>query len=202
MSITKNIKTHIKKLPAAKPFTSASLHHMASADTIRKVLGRLANAGEIERLSRGVFAKPKQTRFGTTLPSAQETIKAIAQSTGETLAAHGAEAARRLHLSTQVPLQLVLYTSGKSRKIKIRNRTVTLQHISPRKMIAPNTTPGLVISALWYLGQQHVTTHSIQTIEKNLEQKEFKKVLSYIENMPAWMANCFYQYNQEKQKAS
>jgi hypothetical protein len=198
MNITKKIKSHISQLPEAKAFTAASLHHLASADTVRKVLGRLANTGEIERIARGVFAKPKQTRFGTFLPSALETMEAIAKTTGETLTIHGAEAAQRLHLSTQIPLQLVLYTSGKSRKIKIRNRVVSLQHISPRKMIAPNTAPGLVISALWYLGQEQVSVETIHKIANTLPKKEFEEVLTYTEQMPAWMANCFYEYNQQK----
>ncbi len=201
MNITEQIKSHIRQIPEAKAFTAASLHHLASADTVRKVLGRLANAGEIERLSRGVFAKPMQTRFGAHLPSAKETMETIAKTTGETLATHGAEAIHLLHLSTQIPLRLFLYTSGKSRKIKIGNQIVTLQHISPRKMIAPNTPQGLVISALWYLGQKQVSVETIQNISSALPKEEFEKVLAYTEQMPAWMANCFYEYNHQKKAA-
>ena len=65
-------------------------------------------------------------------------------------------------------------------------------------MIAPNTAPGLVISALWYLGQEQVSVETIKKINNTLPKKEFEEVLTYTEQMPAWMANCFYEYNQKK----
>ena len=199
MSITKAIKEHIDELPEVTAFTSASLRHLGSVDTVRKVLGRLVNTGELERLTPGVFAKKKISTFGDLLPSARETVEAIAKSTGETLTMHGAEAARRLQLSTQIPLQLVLYTSGKSRKIKVRNRTVSLQHISPRKLISPNTTTNMVLSALWYLGKENVSLETIGAIASTISEQEFENTFSHIEHMPAWMANYFYKYKVTKQ---
>ncbi len=202
MTISKQVKSHIAKLPAGKAFTTASLYSFAVPDTVRKTLGRLAKSGEIKRLAPGVFAKPKQTRFGPLLPSPREAIKAIAKSTGEIIAPHGAEAALKLQLSTQVPMKLVLYTSGKSREIKIHNQVVSLRHISPRKLVAPNTVPGLVITALWYLGQRHVTVASIQTIARIIESNDLTKVFGLIEYMPNWMANVFHQYQDEIKKAA
>jgi hypothetical protein len=203
MTIATQIKEQINHIPAGEPFTTASLRHLGTSDTVRKTLGRLALSGEIARLARGVFAKPKKVAgSGHILPSPKEVINVIAKSTGETISMHGAEASRKLHLTTQIPLQLVLYTTGKSREIKVRNRTVSLQHISPRKLVAPGTIANQVISALWYLGSRNVSINTIHTIEKRIGKKEFKKVLQYIGQMPAWMANVFYQYQQPQKVAA
>lgn len=203
MKIIEQIKNHIKKIPAGEPFTTASLRHLGAADTVRKYLGRLVLAGEIKRLSRGVFAKPKKVAgLGNALPSPQKVIETIANQSSEILAIHGAEAARKLRLTTQVPMQLVLYTTGKTRKIKVYNRTVSLQHISPRKLVAPGTIINYVISALWYLGKQNVITETLNNIEKRIGNEAFANVLKHIENMPAWMANIFYKHQQSKEKVA
>jgi hypothetical protein len=69
--------------------------------------------------------------------------------------------------------------------------------VSPSKLIAPNTIAGLVISALLYLGQQHVTYDTLQKISSQLGPKDFETTLKQIVYMPAWLANIFYRYKKE-----
>lgn len=197
MSVAKQIKQAINKLPTGKPFTVRNLHHLGSTENVRKVLTRLANAGKIRRVTRGVFVKPKKVAsIGETLPTAEEVAKAVAESTGEQIAVHGAEAARQLRLSTQVPMQTVFCTTGNTRKIKLQNKVIILKHVSPRKLATTGTIAGLVISALWYLGRNTVTQKTIHKIKQILPRNEYQKVLQETEHMPAWMANLFYQYEQ------
>ena len=73
-----------------------------------------------------------------------------------------------------------------------------MQHVSPRKLFAPGTVKGNVISALWYLGQAHVAQKTIHTIKKQLSEEEFNDVVQEISQMPAWMAKQFYLYQQRK----
>ncbi|MDF1794938.1 MAG: DUF6088 family protein [Coxiellaceae bacterium] len=199
MTITKQIRQFIQTLPADKTFTGAKLRHLGSADTIRKTLGRLATAGVIHRVGRGIYAKPKKTKYGTRLPSIENTIQSISETTGEIIGTHGAEAARQLQLTTQMPLNIILYTTGKSRQLVVCNNTVTLQHVSPKKIVCPGTITEIVISALWYLGQQQVTAETIRKIANIIPATELQTVQSHIAQMPAWMANAFYQFNKENQ---
>ena len=53
------------------------------------------------------------------MPDVHEVLKVIAEQSGETIPLHGAEAARRLKLSSQVPAIPIFYTSGRSRQIII-----------------------------------------------------------------------------------
>jgi hypothetical protein len=195
------IKEHILKIPQGQPFSSRSLRSFATTENIRQVLNRLVKAGELKRVTRGVFVKPKYSKIigEEIMPLPWEIVEAIAKSTGETIGIHGAEAARQLQLSTQVPMRLVFYTSGQTRTLKISsNEMVKLRHANPSYLVGSGTIPGLVISALHYLERENVTTAIIEKIRKLIPSEEFNKTITLIPYMPAWMANIFYRYQQEK----
>src|SRR3990167_9706317 len=194
MTASANIKAYISNLPAGDPFSSNALRHFTSTENIRQILNRLVKSGEIKRVARGVFVRPKQSERGELLPSSFEIAKTLTQSTGEIIIVHGAEAARQLQLTTQVPMRLVFYTNGNTRTLKIANRSVKLKHVNPSRLIAPGTVAGLVISALGYLGHEHVTTQTIHTIRQRIAPEEFKNLFELMEHMPAWMSDVFYKY--------
>lgn len=199
MKAIDKIREHLKKIPEGETFTTASLRHLASIDNVRQILNRLIKAGEIKRIARGVFIKPKHAaNGGDVLPLVREITETIANATGETIAIHGAEAARQLQLTTQMPMRLILYTSGNTREIKIKNQSVLLKHVSPSKLIAPGTIAGTVISALFYLGQEQVSLETLQKIQNQLANKEFDTVLKEVNRMPAWMANIFYYFQKDQ----
>jgi NAD(P)-dependent dehydrogenase (short-subunit alcohol dehydrogenase family) len=58
-------------------------------------------------------------------------------------------------------------------------------------------TPGLALSALWYLGKEHVTP--IRTIREKLTPEAFAEFKAETPPMPAWMTNILLRY--EKQTA-
>lgn len=193
MKTIEQVKKYIRGLPLSKPFSKAELLRFGTPENIRKILSRLVQVGEIKRVTHGIFVKPgKSAYLHATLPSPQEVVQAIAKKTGEIITIHGAEAARQLHLTTQVPLQAVFYTSGSSRIIHIGKRPIKLQHISSRKLVSPGTMKGTVILALWYLGHGKVSEKTIQTVKGQLSEEEFNNLLEEIPKMPAWMAKQFY----------
>jgi hypothetical protein len=202
MTAISNVKKHLAEIPAGQPFPSTALRRFAATENIRQIMTRLVKSGELKRVARGVFVKPKHiANLGEVLPSSAEVAKTLVKLTGETIGIHGAEAARQLELSTQVPMQLVFYTSGNSRTLKISNQRVRLKHVNPSRLIAAGTIPGLVIAALSYLGQENVTLKTINHIKQRIPSKEFHTTLKLIESMPAWMADVFYHYQQENKNA-
>ncbi len=199
MTAAMQIREYLAKIPDGQSFPSSTLRTFASTENIRQVLGRLVKTGQIIRVTRGVFAKSKQMpTIGEILPSTSEVADALAESTGETIIIHGAEAARQLQLTTQVPMRPVFYTSGNTRTLKLANRTVKLKHVNPSKLVAPGTMPGLVITALDYLGRENVTKKTLKIIKQRISPEDFKATLQLIKQMPAWMADVFFHYQQEK----
>jgi Family of unknown function (DUF6088) len=199
MTAIAHVKEYLANIPEGQPFPSSALRHLAATENIRQIVNRLVKAGKLKRVARGVFAKPKRvSKVGEVLPSASEVAETLAKSTGETITIHGAEAARQLQLTTQVPMRLIFYTSGNTRTLKMTNRTVKLKHVNPSRLVAPGTTPGLVVSALWYLGRENVTTETIEMIKRRIPSEEFNATINLIGRMPAWMSDIFYRYQQEK----
>lgn len=197
MTIAKQLIEEINKMPDGKPFNAAAFRHLGKTENIRKILSRLVKSGQIVRLAHGTYCKPKLVPVvGITLPSIKEIAKSITEATGETLLVHGAEAARMLELSTQVPLKLVFYTNGNSRELKIGKRLIALKHVNPSQLICANNIAGIVISALRYLGREHVTIETIEKIANGLSERDMAVTLNNVKHMPAWMADLFYQYKQ------
>ncbi len=188
MSTAGAVRAGVRKLPKGTPFTGESFLKHGSRSAVDRTLSRLAGRGEIQRLARGVFVRPRTSRFvGTVLPDILEVVEAIARSNGETVQIHGAEAARRFKLSTHVPTAPVFHTSASSRTIRITNITVRMVHTSNRQRLQfAGEAAGDALSALWYLGKNNVTPETVATIESALGPVEFRRLCSA--GMPAWMA--------------
>lgn len=195
MTVAKKLRQHIQTLPSGQAFSTASLSRFGLAENVRQALSRMSKQGELTRVSRGIFMRPKQTAtMKNTMPSAMEIAKVATQTTGEQLATHGAEAVRKLGLSTQTPMQPIFYTTGNTRHIKVDKTVIKLKHICPRKIVAPGSIIELVISALWYLGKKNVTVETINKIKSRLSEEQIQNVLAHSEHMPAWMINSFHQH--------
>ncbi len=102
--------------------------HLGSRAAIDKTLSRLAQEGELLRVSRGAYVAPHQGKFGSRPPSTESVVQSIEVSCGEMVVANGAAEANALGLTTQVPTREVFLTSGASRILHLGNRRVELKH--------------------------------------------------------------------------
>lgn len=198
MTVATLIKKYIVGLPEGKSFSSNELRELGATANIRQALHRLVKTGLIKRIGRGIYVKPKRSQFvGETLPNAFQIAKVLSESTGETIAIQGAEAARMLHLTSQIPMRIIFYTSGNTRTIKLGQNYVKLKHVNPSRLIAAGTLPGMVISALNFVGRENVTVSTIKKIKKIISEKEFSETMKLVNRMPGWMADIFYHFNKE-----
>ena len=163
MSTAEAIRTDIRKLPRGRPFTTSRFAAHGSRGAVDRALSRIVREGEIEHLSRGVFVRPRRSRFvGSVFPGLAEVVRVIARDNGETVQVHGAEAARRFGLSAQAPTTPVFHTSASSRSIRIGNITVRMVHTSNRRRLQFAGEPaGLALAALWYFGKDNVTLEAV-----------------------------------------
>ncbi len=191
MSVAEAIRTNIRKLPRGRPFTTSRFIAHGPRGAVDRALARIVADGGVERLSRGVFVRPTKSRFvGNVHPGIAEVVRAIAQDNGETVQVHGAEAARRLGLSTQAPMEPVYHTSASTRSIRIGSTTVRMIHTSNRRRLQFAGEPaGLALAALWYLGRNNATPEAIARIESAIGPEAFARLRSA--DMPAWMADAF-----------
>lgn len=196
MSVIAEIKVQIQKKQYGEPFTNSQFLNLGSRTAVDKSMSRLVKEFFIIRITRGVFVRPKKSRFvGNVMPEISTIIEVIAKDHNEIIQVHGADAVRQFKISTQMPTTPVYYTSGLSREIHIGKLTVKLIHASSRKLQYAGTKLGLALTALWYLGKEQVNDENIHFISNNLSPQEFKTLCS--SSIPTWMAQALSNYNKQ-----
>lgn len=161
---------------------------LGSRDAIDQSLHRLTGSGTIRRIARRLYQYPKTHRLiGEVAPSIEAVAKALAASEQVKLQPSGAYAANLFGLSEQVPAKVVFLTSGRARKMKLGKLVIELRPAAPRKMAAAGRTSGLVLSALRYLGNEHITPARIAHLRKILSLKDRKRLLVDLPSAPAWL---------------
>ncbi|SED67997.1 Transcriptional regulator, AbiEi antitoxin, Type IV TA system [Pseudomonas frederiksbergensis] len=186
MSVTANIVKRLKYTPKAQPFSINRFANLGSPGAVAKALSRLAASGELERLSRGIYMRPKLSHFtGYVRPSTKSVLGAIASHNREIIQVHGAQAVRYFGLSTQMQIRPVYYTSGASREVKVGAKRIRLLHVASQKLQHAGTIVGLALCALFYLGKNGVSDTVIASIKAKMAPSEFKKIADC--EIPTWM---------------
>lgn len=187
MSVAEAISNRIKYMPKGKPFAGSSFAQLGSRFAVGKALSRMVIKGLLERVYRGVYMRPKQSQYTGKKVRANPiaVMKVVARERGETIQVHGAEAVRRLGLSTQMQIFPTYYTSGPTREIRIGNAVVRLRHASQQRLQQAGNQVGLVLTASFYLGKEGLDKLALRKIASSLRPDEFKKLLAC--KMPQWM---------------
>ncbi|KXW56432.1 MAG: type IV toxin-antitoxin system AbiEi family antitoxin domain-containing protein [Betaproteobacteria bacterium] len=194
----KLIRQRIENIPVGEPFSPTLLLECGTRASVDQNLSRLIKAGVIERVARGIFVRPEINRFvGKVMPEPLKVAETVAKSVGAIVQVHGAEAARCLELTTQVPTQSVFMTSGPSKRIRMGKMEIRLQHTCQRKLMLAGRPAGLALSAMWYLGKTEVTPTLIEKIRHKLGAKEFEILKSATSSMPAWMSDAIFRNEQK-----
>ncbi len=188
-SVETQIGRRIARSPKGTIFSAATFTKLGSRAAIDLALARLAKAGKIRRLSRGLYDKPRQDPdFGALWPTPQSVIDAIQKQHRIRIQPTGQYAANLLGLSEQVPAKIELLANiGKSRLIRAGPMRITLKATSPRNVAAANSLTGLIIQALKSLGPRHITPQHIAHLQTTLPASERRKLLSRLHLAPIWM---------------
>lgn len=187
-SIERRLEKQIIRLGRGTVFTPKRFANMGTPAAVEKSLQRLAKAGTIRRLARGLYDYPKiHPEIGPLSPTAEAIAQAVARRDRVQLQPTGAYAANMLRLSDQVPMQVQFLTDGPARRIRVGRREITFKRTSPRNVAAANRTSGLVIQALRHLGKSRVTTDRIKHLHTLLPIRERLGLLRDLPLAPAWM---------------
>ncbi len=185
-SISARIAHRVRHLPKGQPFAIKRFHGVGTKNAVYKAMAHLIKRGELERVYRGIYMRPKAGRyFAKAHANPLQLISLIAKEKRLSLQIHGAEAVRKFGLSTQVPLIQIFYTNGANQSVFIGKAEVRLIHAPPMVMQHAGTKVGAAISALFYLGKDGATPDCLRAILNALDHEDLIKLLS--SRMPAWM---------------
>lgn len=199
MTTTQAIREEIDNISPGEIFTNSAFLKFGSRTAVDQVLSREARAGVIERITRGVYMRPKPNpRLGIlSMPSAEEVARKIVEEEGAVLQVHGAEAARRLGLSTQMQTGYVFLTNGARHRFRLGKATITIKPVAPKKLALAGRPAGLAHIALLYLGEERVDEHVLTIVKKRLPEKEFEALLNARALMPGWLSDALRKFRNE-----
>lgn len=129
----------IQQLPEGEVLTPSRFLHHGSRHAVQRGLSRLVEGGKLFRVARGIYVAAVETRFGVRPPAPEKVVHSLANALGEVLVDHGARAANKLGLSTQVPVRYVFLTDGRSRELQVGKTTVSIRY-APRWLMALGAT--------------------------------------------------------------
>lgn len=171
-------------------FTPKHFTDFGTRGSIDMALSRLAKAGNIRRIDRGLYDYPRQhAKLGALSPDTDNLAEALSTQTGDRLAPSGATAANSLGLSTQVPAKASYSTSGRTRLKRTAGRSLTLRH--SRAPVLDNATDAAnaVVQALAHLGKAEVDADAIQHFAMRIGDRDMSTLLKSRTLMPGWMGD-------------
>ena len=178
-SVSDKILARIHRKRRGVAISGKDFLDLASRASVDKALSALAKAGQIRRVSRGVYDYPRVSAElgGELSPDYDQVAHAIARSNGVRIEASGAWAANLLGLSTQVPAKIVYLTNGTSRTLQVGNQTIAFERVSPKELRAKPGTSSLVVQALRYLGKEHVDEGTVRHLQERLSPAEQRALI-------------------------
>lgn len=187
-SIESKIKSRIYGHGRGSVFTPNDFLDLGGRDAVDKALSRLAAAGTVRRLARGLYEYPREhPELGTLSPDIQKVAKALAGKDRIRLQPAGAYATNLLGLSEQVPAKVVFLTDGPSRTVKIGRQEIQLRRTTPRTMAAAGRLSGMLMQAFKHLGREHLTPRRLAYLKRTLPEKERKQLTKDLPLAPTWM---------------
>jgi hypothetical protein len=151
-----HLKTQMANRIAAagdRVWTPMDFHDLGSRDAIDKVLQRMAAAGAIRRIDRGLY---DSTRINPltgkpTTADYRQVIDAVSRRDQTRMMVDGMTAANDLGLSDAVPGQIVVHTDARLRPIQLGKQTIHFRPTAPSKLFWVGRPAMRVVQALHWL---------------------------------------------------
>ncbi|WP_369597737.1 DUF6088 family protein [Bordetella genomosp. 5] len=191
-SLPQAILQSAQSLPEGGTVTPRDFLHLGSRAAVDQAFSRLTRSGVLLRLGRGVYAAPVASPFGKRAPAAEKVIRALEETTGEAIVAHGAAEANRLGLTSQMPVRRVFLSSGPPRRLLFGKNPVQIEHIAPASFLLGRTEEAAAARALAWLGPA-VAAQALRKLHRQLAPQAWQALTRARRRLPAWMAEAIGQ---------
>ena len=153
---TPNLKTAILnrvRKDASKVWMPRDFLDLGGRDVTDKTLQRLAQAGRLRRISRGLYDKPSYNKLmqKDNPPDTRKIIDAIARRDQIRVLVDGMTAANDLGFTNAVPAKVIVHTDARIKPILLGNMKITFKPTAPSKLYWANRPAMRVVQALHWL---------------------------------------------------
>ncbi|MEJ7812982.1 MAG: DUF6088 family protein [Gemmatimonadaceae bacterium] len=151
------LKTSIaERIAASAPFgvwTPIDFLDLGDRATVDKALQRLAQAGEIRRIERGLYDQPRTSNLtgAPTVPDYRRVVEALTRRDQTRMLVDGMTAANDLGLTDAVPARVVVHTDARRRTIRLGNLAIEFKKTAPSRLHWAGRPAMRVVQALHWL---------------------------------------------------
>lgn len=126
---------------------------LGSRDAVDKVLQRMALAGELRRIERGLYDRPTLNRLtkSLTTPDYRAVVAAIARRDQLRVLVDGMTAANDLGLTDAVPARVIVHTDARRRGVQLGNLNIQFKQTAPSRLYWAGRPAMRVVQALHWL---------------------------------------------------
>jgi Family of unknown function (DUF6088) len=191
-NLTKSILSSAHGLAEGQVLSPREFLHLSSRAAVDQAFTRLVLEGKLMRVGRGMYVAPIAGRFGLRPPASGKVVQALAHKTGQAIVPHGAAAANALGLSSQVPINEVFVTSGRSFSLQFGARVVQINHVPSWQLALGASSAGDAVRALSWMGPEQAD-EAIIKIKKTLPETQWAEITAMRSQLPTWMAKALGQ---------
>jgi len=188
-NIASRILARIRKARRGSVFATKDFLDIASHETARQSLGRLAEAGTIRRLMRGVYEYPIFSALlkAPASPDPDAIARAIARAHGWTIFPASETALNLLGLSTQVPANWRYFSDGPSKKYQWEGGKIAFVRRANKETTILSPKTALVVQALKALGEIRINDEVIKALRLKLDNKERSRAVREARYVTSWV---------------
>ncbi|MFK5948015.1 MAG: DUF6088 family protein [Methylococcales bacterium] len=181
MSTAMKVAARINRLKRGIPFSITGFYTLGSLSSVQKALSRLTKEKLIERVSKGIYVRPKPLKSMPSIKvgaSALQVARVWANTHGYKLTNQGVEEAYRLGFQTQAPVKTVLWSNGPSRQFKVGHEIVEIRHITNTKLRWVNHPVGALLRGMSVTPADSVEIPVLQAALKRLSLTKTESLLA------------------------
>jgi hypothetical protein len=172
----------------AAAFSPKHFQEFGRPAAVRQALSRLARAGKIRRIRRGLYDLPREHPvIGKTAPDPMAAARALMEGSSAEWQVSGAYAANLLGLSEQVPGRMVILTNGVPRRVALGKLTLVFRRAAPRNLLGAGRPAGLVIQAIRHLRERGLEPARLEQLRNRLDAETKSELAALTPRLPAWM---------------
>lgn len=199
---SRQIQERIGVAAGGTVFVGSDFADIADTETIRRNLNRLAQAGTLRRILKGVYEKPEYSEMLKEYVAADPdaVAKALARSYHWTIAPCGNTALNLLGLSTQVTAVWSYISDGPYKTYEWNSTKLEFKHRTNKEITGLSYMTILVIQALKTLGKTNVTSRTVQALKARLDEGDKAAMLREAAESTDWVYNIIRQIAGEVQE--
>ena len=194
--VTIPIRARIQAAQPTTVWTPFDFLDLGARDAVDKTLQRLAGAGALRRIDRGLYDRPRVSTL-TKQPGSvdyRQVLDALARRDQVRMLVDGLTAANDLGLTTAVPARVIVHTDARRQSISLGNVTIQFKLTAPSKLYWAGRPAMRVVQALHWLkdilatDREDILTPVVAILAAPVHGSAIRKDLRLgLPTLPAWM---------------